>query len=77
MVQLHGDSIRSQAGSKKIHYRGLCCLPDRVGLAAKRTPELLQDAMNQAAEKLTQPLGKARHCRLLTALFQRHRAQFN
>ena len=45
------------------------------GLAAKRIPLLLQGAVNQAAEKLTQPLGEAPYCQLLTALSQRCRAQ--
>ena len=75
MVQLHGDSIRSQSGSKRFRNCDLCCPHDRVGLAARRIPLLLQGAVNQAAEKLTQPLGEAPHCQLLTVLFQRCRAQ--
>ena len=50
MIQRHGDGIRLQAGSKKFRTRCLCCLHDLISRAAKRTPELLQDAMNQAAE---------------------------
>ena len=77
MVQPRGDGIRSQDDNKKIHNRDLCCLPDRVGRAAKRIPLLLQGAMNQAAEFLPPPLGEAGHCQLQTALFQRRRAQLN
>ena len=75
MVQPLSDGIRSQAGSKRFRNCGLCCLPDRVGRAARRTPELLQSTMNQAAEKLLQSLGEARHYQLLTVLFQRRRTQ--
>ena len=75
MVQLHGDSIRSQAGSKRFRNYGLCCPHDLVDLAAKRIPLLLQSAMNQAAEYLPQPLGEAWHCQLPTVQFQRLRTQ--
>ena len=75
MVQLLSDGIRSQAGSKRFRNCDLCCLPDRVGRAARRTPELLQSAMNQAVEKLPQSLGEARHYQLLTVLLQRRRTQ--
>lgn len=39
-----------------------------VGLATKRTPELLQGAINQATEKLSQLFCKAQHCQLLTGI---------
>ena len=77
MMQPHGDGIRSQADSEKFRIRGVCYLYDLVNLTAKRTPDLLQGAMNQAAEKLPQPLGEARHCQLLTALFQLGRPRLN
>ena len=59
MFQTHRDGIKLQAGNGKFGNHCICRLHGRVGLGSERTPEMLQSAMNQEAEKLPQPFGKA------------------
>lgn len=74
MFPPHCACIQLQAGNENFGNHCICRLYDLVGLAAKRTPELLQGAMNHAAKKLPQLFGKAQHCQLLQ-MFRTHTSE--